>query len=310
MKIAHLLGQYLLQNKKMQLQGIGEFVLDNFYENPFENEKGRVRLPGNTVQFLPDKRTKEDGGLIEFISQRTGKIRPLASSDLEDFLNIGKQLLNVSKQFYIEGLGTLILNDSSNYDFIQGNEVMVATVPEEINPKKRIVKREEHTDDMSFEDGYPKPAKTSANALRKLLILFALVLGLAIIGWIVYYFFQQWQDKKNGQENTLENIQPVIPSPAQAQDSLAAGKDSLANTSPVNTNGDYTYKVIIETSKRQRALNRHKDLQKMGYDVQLSTEDSITFKLYTLVTGPLSDTSRSRDSITRFFGRKARIELK
>jgi hypothetical protein len=68
--------------------------------------------------------------------------------------------------------------------------------------------------------------------------------------------------------------------------------------------------VIIETSKRQRALNRYKELQKMGYDVQLSTEDSITFKLYTLVTGPLSDTSRSRDSITRFFGRKARIELK
>lgn len=294
----------------MQLQGIGEFVLDNFYENPFENEKGRVRLPGNTIQFSPDKKAKEDTGLIEFISQRTGKIRPLASSDLEDFLNIGKQLLNVSKQFYIEGLGTLILNDSSNYDFIQGNEVMVATAPEEINPKKRIVKREEHTDDMSFEDGYPKPAKTSANALRKLLILFALVLGLTIIGWIVYYFFQQWQDKKNGQENTLENIQPVIPSPAQAQDSLAAGKDSLATISPVNTNGDYTYKVVIETAKRQRALNRHKDLQKMGYDVQLSTEDSITFKLYTVVTGPLSDTSRSRDSITRFFGRKARIELK
>ena len=310
MKIAHLLGQYLLQNKKMQLQGIGEFVLDNFYENPFENEKGRIRLPGNTVQFSPDKRTKEDEGLIEFISQRTGKIRPLASSDLEDFLNIGKQLLNVSKQFYIEGLGTLILNDSSNYDFIQGNEVMVATVPEEIHPKKRFAKREEHTDDMSFEDGYPKPAKTSANALRKSLILFALILGLAIIGWIVYYFFQQWQVSKNGQDNTLENIQPVIPSPSLAQDSLTAGTDSLATVTPANTNGDYSYKVIIETSKRQRALNRHKELQKMGYDVQLSTEDSITFKLYTTVIGPLSDTSRSRDSITRFFGRKARIELK
>lgn len=309
MKIAHLLGQYLLQNKKMQLQGIGEFILDNFYENPFENEKGKVRLPGNAVQFLPDKKAREDAGLIDFIAERTGKIKPLASSDLEDFLNIGKQLLNVSKQFYIEGLGTLILNDNNNYDFIQGNEVLVATVPEEINPKKRIVKREEHTDEMSFENGYPKPGQTAANALRKSLILFALVLGLVIIGWIVYYFFQQWQDKKNGpEENMLENIQPVIP-PA-AQDSLTAGTDSLLTATPVNTNGDHTYKVIIETSKRQRALSRHKELLKMGYDVQLSTEDSITFKLYTLITGPLSDTSRSRDSITRFFGRKAMIELK
>lgn len=309
MKIAHLLGQYLLQNKKMQLQGIGEFILDNFYENPFENEKGKVRLPGNAVQFLPDKKAREDAGLIDFIAERTGKIKPLASSDLEDFLNIGRQLLNVSKQFYIEGLGTLILNDNNNYDFIQGNEVLVATVPEEINPKKRIVKREEHTDEMSFENGYPKPGQTAANALRKSLILFALVLGLVIIGWIVYYFFQQWQDKKNGaEENTLENIQPVIPSPAQ--DSLTAGADSLSTATPANANGDHTYKVIIETSKRQRALSRHKELLKMGYDVQLSTEDSITFKLYTVITGPLSDTSRSRDSITRFFGRKAMIELK
>lgn len=309
MKIAHLLGQYLLQNKKMQLQGIGEFVLDNFYENPFENEKGKIRLPGNTIQFSAGKRTGEDEGLIDFIAQRTGKIRPLASSDLEDFLNIGKQLLNVSKQFYIEGLGTLILNDSSNYDFIQGNEVMVATVPEETSSKKQAVKREEHPGDMSFEDGYPKPPKTADNALRKLLILFALILGLAIIGWIVYYFFQQWQTGKNGQGHTLESIQPVIPSPVAAQDSTATGADS-SSVSGNNNNGEATYKVIIETSKRQRALSRHEELLKMGYDVKLSTEDSASFKLYTLVTGPLSDTSRSRDSITRFFGRKARIELK
>lgn len=309
MKIAHLLGEYLFQNKKMQLQGIGEFVLDNFYENPFENEKGKIRLPGNTIQFSASKRTNEDEGLIDFITQRTGKIRPLASSDLEDFLNIGKQLLNVSKQFYIEGLGTLILNDSSNYDFIQGSEVMVATVPEENNTKKRTVKREERADDMSFEDGYPKPAKTSENTLRKLLIVFALILGLAITGWIVYYFFQQWQAGKSGPDNTLKNIQPVLPLPAAVPDSLTAGTDSLAAPA-TNTNGNYTYKVIIETSKRQRALSRHEELLKMGYDVKLSTDDSASFKLYTLVTGPLSDTSRSRDSITRFFGRKARIELK
>ncbi|HTN05910.1 hypothetical protein [Agriterribacter sp.] len=310
MKIAHLLGQYLLQNKKMQLQGIGEFVLDNFYENPFENEKGKIKLPENTIQFSAGKKTGEDEGLIDFIAQRTGKIRPLAASDLEDFLNIGKQLLNVSKQFYIEGLGTLILNDSSNYDFIQGNEVMTATVPEENSSKKRALKGEDHPDNMSFEDGYPKPAKTSDNALRKLLILFALVLGLAIIGWIVYYFFQQWQAGKNRQENTPENIQPVIPSPAAVQDSAATTGADSSSVSANNNNGNTTYKVIIETAQRQRALSRHEELLKMGYDVKLSTEDSASFKLYTLVTGPLSDTSRSRDSITRFFGRKARIELK
>lgn len=306
MKIAHLLGQYLLQNKKMQLQGIGEFVLDNVYENPFENEKGRIRLPENSIRFLPDKKTAEDQGLIAFISQHTGKIKPLAASDLEDFLNIGKQLLNVSKQFYIEGLGTLTLNDNGNYSFAQGNEAITVMAAEEPHSKKYAPKREERNDDISFEDGYPKPVNTTANMLRKSLITFAMVLGLVIIGWVVYYFFQEWQHNRNKRDNVLENIQPVIPDPGTGQtDSLETKADSTAASAPTGN----AYKVIIETAQRQRALSRYAALQKMGYDVKLSTEDSLTFKLYTIINGPLSDTTRSRDSITRFFGRKAKIEL-
>lgn len=307
MKIANLLGQYLLQNKKMQLQGIGEFVLDNFYENPFENEKGRIRLPENAIRFLPNKKAAEDPGLIAFISQHTGKIKPLAASDLEDFLNIGKQLLNVSKQFHIEGLGSLTLNDNGNYGFAQGNEAIAAMAPEEQqHTKKYAQKREERSDDISFEGGYSKPVKTAANMLRRPLIAFALVLGLAIIGWVVYYFFEEWQLNRNRRDNALENIQPVIPGPATVQtDTLKTNTDSAVASAPARN----SYKVIIETSQRQRALSRHAALQKMGYDVKLSTEDSLTFKLYTIINGPLSDTARSRDSLTRFFGRKARIEL-
>ncbi len=306
MKIANLLGQYLLQNKKMQLQGIGEFILDNFYENPFENEKGRIRLPENSIRFLPNKKATEDPGLIAFISQHTGKIKPLAASDLEDFLNIGKQLLNVSKQFHIEGLGALILNDNGNYGFTQGNEAIAAMVSEEPHVKKYAQKREERSDDMSFEGGYSKPAKTTANMLRRPLIAFALLLGLAIIGWVVYYFFQEWQLNRSRRDNALENIQPVIPDPNALQtDSLKTNADSAVASAPAGN----SYKVIIETAQRQRALSRHAALQKMGYDVKLSTEDSLTFKLYTIINGPLSDTARSRDSLTRFFGRKARIEL-
>jgi hypothetical protein len=292
----------------MQLQGIGEFVLDNFYENPFENEKGRIRLPENSIRFLPNKKAAEDPGLIAFISQHTGKIKPLAASDLEDFLNIGKQLLNVSKQFHIEGLGSLILNDNGNYGFTQGTGAIAAIAPEEQqHAKKYVQKREERSEDISFEGGYSKPVKTTANMLRRPLIAFALVLGLAIIGWVVYYFFQGWQFNRNKRDNALENIQPVIPDPATVQtDTLKTNTDSaVATASPAGN----SYKVILETSQRQRALSRHTALQKMGYDVKLSTEDSLTFKLYTIIKGPLSDTARSRDSLTRFFGRKARIEL-
>ncbi|MCO5234857.1 MAG: hypothetical protein M9933_01210 [Chitinophagaceae bacterium] len=306
MKIAQLLGQYLLQNKKMQLEGIGEFVLDNFYENPFEHEKGKIRLPDNAIHFVPDKKTPEDAGLIAFIAGQTGKLKSLASSDLEDYLDIGKQLLNVSKQFYIEGLGTLFLDDHNEYDFVQGNALIAASPAEEAHHKKYTFKKEERPDDISFEGGYQKRAKSTVNTLRRALIIFALVLGLTILGGVVYYFTREWQFNKSQPTNVLENIRPVIPEQKSANaDSSASGADSL-NTFLQTGN---SYKVIIETSKRQRALSRYEEILKMGHDVHLSTTDSLTFKLYTIITGPLADTARSRDSISIFFGRPARIEL-
>lgn len=310
MKIAHLLGQYLLQTKQMQLQGIGEFILDNVYDNPFENEKGKIRLPGNTIQFTPNKKAPEDTGLVNFIAQKTAKIKPLAAADLEDFLNIGKQLLNVSKQFYIDGLGTLILDDNNEYGFVQGNEVVIsADLVEKNRPPKHPPVREDMPDDLSFGNEFPQRGRKPEQTLRKVLVIFALLLGLSIIGWVGYYFLQQWQHGQNDQQQNLESIQPVISPTATPTDSTTGTVDSTAVT-PAVSSGPITYKVIIETSKRDRAIRRHAELQIMGYKVKLSTADSITFDLYTQVTGPLSDTTRTRDSITRFFGRKARIELR
>lgn len=308
MKIAHLLGQYLLQTKQMQLKGIGEFILDNPYENPFENEKGKIRLPGNTIRFVANKKAPEDSGLINFIAQQTTKIKPLAAADLEDFLNIGKQLLNVSKQFYIEGLGTLILNDNNDYGFVQGNEVVISAelVEKNLSLKQPSV-RGEHPEELSFGNEFPPRGNKSEQTLRKFLVIFAFLLGLSILGWVGYYFIQQWQNGKNEPTNPLETIQPVIP-PTVLPDSAAGRMDSSTVTLPAPT-GPVSYKVIIETSKHDRAIRRHAELLKMGYSVNIRTKDSVTYDLYTEVTGPLSDSSRTRDSITRFFGRKARIEL-
>lgn len=307
MKIAQLLGQYLLQNKKMQLEGIGELVLDNFYENPFEHEKGKIRLPDNSIHFVPDKKTPEDTGLIAFIAEHTGKLKSLAASDLEDYLDIGKQLLNVSKQFYIEGLGTLFLDDRNEFDFVQGNTAIAAMISEEPHQKKYALKREERPDDISFEGGYQKPVKATVNLLRRALVIFSLVLGLIILGGVIYYFTQEWQFNQNQKEEALESILPVISGQSgTGADSLKTITDSLKPRISDNE----SYKVIIETSKRQRALSRYEEILKMGYDVHLSTEDSLTFKLYTIIKGALSDTARSRDSISIFFGRPVSIELK
>lgn len=310
MKIAHLIAQYLHQHKKMRLQGIGEFTLENFYENPFDNEKGRIKVPENAIRFVYDKRSPEDTGLIDFISEQTKKIKPLASSDLEDYLNIGRQLLNVSKQFYIEGLGTLLLNDRGELDFIQGHEIFAQLNLEESRlPKQKL---DENPAEMNFEE-YSRKSSSGSN-LSKFLVITAAAAGLFVLGWIGWYFFQQWQNGKNGKkEVTPENIQPVFSAAgtdSTRNDSLTTNLDSLHNTSVMHTDNAASreYKVIIETSRRARALSRYDSLRKWGFNVGLKTADSVSFNIYTTINGPMSDSTRVLDSISRFFGRKARIE--
>lgn len=292
----------------MQLQGIGEFTLDNFYENPFEGEKGKIKVPDNSIRFSPSKKTGEDGGLIDYISQQTKKIRPLAASDLEDYLNIGKQLLNVSKQFYIEGLGTLLLNDYGNLEFLQGHEVFAPLNVEVTNLAKSKV--EDRSAEIDFEKSY-NSTPVSGNTLRKLLVLLAFAAGLFIIGWIGWYFFEQWQNsKKDELKETTDNIKPILNTPSTDSSINQVQKDTTVTVSAQNAPVDSSYYVVIETAKRQRAEYRYNDLIKMGYRVSLSTEDSITFKLYTTIKGSLADTTKTMDSLSRFFGRKVYLDLK
>ena len=312
LKIAHLIAQYLFQHKKMQLQGIGEFFLDNFYDNPFENEKGKSKIPENAIRFVPDKKCREDYGLVDFIAEQTKKIKPLAFSDLEDFLNIGRQLLNVSKQFYIEGLGTLILNDQGNLEFLQGNEIFTAPAIDDKNNQPIKERIDEQQDNLNFEKSYGN-VRSSEGTWRKTLVALAFAAGLFIIGWIGWYFFNQWKEDKAPAANNTENIQPVLPPPVQ-QDSLSAASvtDSLSTNAlqvePAAT--DSAYNVIIETAGKNRALYRLAELKKMGYNVQVNTADSVIFDIYTSIKAPLADSGKVLDSISKFFGRKARIAPK
>lgn len=288
----------------MRLQGFGEFSMEGAYETPFENEKGKVKIPDNSIQFVPDPKAKEDEGLVAFIAQNSGKIKPLAFSDLEDFLNIGKQLLNVSKQFYIEGLGTIILEGNGHMTFRQGNELIPAAVMAEhaVENKQRDLTEEQGTD-LSFEAPYNTPRQGSV--LKKLVATIGIIAAIAIIAWGGYYFWNHMQN--NSGKTTLQNIQPILSDSTKERVDSAALKataDSMARAAAAPQ-----YKIVIENAKRTRALTRYEDLRKMGYNVQLTTEDSLTFKLFTVINGPLTDSSRVRDSIGRFFGRKVWVEL-
>ena len=96
----------LLKHKQISLQGIGTFKIDSSIPENTDNDKA-VIIPAESISFIYDPKVKEDDELIDFIVQSTKKIKPLASADLDSFLTLGRQFLNIGKPFTIQNLGTL-----------------------------------------------------------------------------------------------------------------------------------------------------------------------------------------------------------
>ena len=119
LKIPLLLVEYLYKNRKMALPGLGIFTLDKSVVLPEENDRTLLSMP-NAVQFQNANIAAADKELISFICENTGKIKPLAISDLDSYLNLGTEMLNIGKPFHLEGIGTITKNRSGKFDFTPG----------------------------------------------------------------------------------------------------------------------------------------------------------------------------------------------
>ncbi|MEK7225799.1 MAG: hypothetical protein AAB221_08960, partial [Bacteroidota bacterium] len=108
MKLAPLLAQYLYTHKRLDLPGIGSFVLHSTdVDEPDNNKQGKPIRPED-IHFDNNPGLKEAPDLIQFIAGQTGKIKALAAADLDSHLSIIQQFLNIGKPFLLEGIGSLV----------------------------------------------------------------------------------------------------------------------------------------------------------------------------------------------------------
>ena len=119
MKLPQLLAHFLYQYKTLQLPRIGVFTLDPLASIPQETGKEQPPIVQG-VHFDSESVQKPDAELIEFIHKYTGKMKPLAESDLDSYLQLGIQLLNIGKPFYLEGIGSLTKKKDGRYEFEAG----------------------------------------------------------------------------------------------------------------------------------------------------------------------------------------------
>ena len=193
MKIEQLLVQHFYNTREITLQGMGTFELSPDFVLPMENDKDVV-MPENAIRFHYNPKATEDDALIDFIVQQTRKIKPLASADLDSYLVLGKQFLNIGKPFKIEGIGILEKNMAGEFEFKQGH---YSSSKMEAAP---VTLKEKSEEDISFAATKPRPEGRG----KKALLIVVSVLLLALIGWGAWYFLNR---KKN---NATAEIRQVI----------------------------------------------------------------------------------------------------
>ena len=299
MKVQESLAQYLYETKKLTLPGIGHFTLDpsvNVYE---KNDAATLQ---HAIQFTYDTKETEDAELVAHLVKTTGKMKPLAMSDLESFLSTGKQLLNIGKPFIIPGIGSLS-KTRDTIEYAAGN-ITPAKPEEKPTEHKFRDKTVEEPNFSSVEKEFeyePGSRRTS----RRWLIMLATFLLLAIAGWGVYYFVFSGKTKEAGTQINNETseaqdsvtqqsadtgaLKPVD-SPLLKKPSIAAIPDSI----------NYDYAVELREYTYLKSANaRMAELRSYRHKVFLETKDSTHYALLLPVSGLLSDSTRVIDSLSR-----------
>ena len=306
MKIEQLLVEHFYIAKQVTLQGIGTFTLAPDFVMPADSDKDIV-LPENAVSFQYNSRAKEDEALISYIVQQSGKMKPLASSDLESYLMLASQFLNIGKPLTIEGIGTLEKNQTGEFQFTPGQYVNTKVEDATVHAK------EKSREDVSFSNE-AKPAPVN----KKLLLTVAAIIGIAIIGWAAWYFLNN-KKSEPATQNTTEQSTPVT---APVTDTIkkdttalvSKRPDSIAILQPVaNTSiTGYTFKIVFKvTNNKAAALEKMNTMILRGHKVIMYTADSVTYKLAEPYNLPISDTAKIKDSLNKYYySGKAKVEHK
>ncbi len=303
MKIPLLLVEYLYKNRKMALPGLGIFTLDKSVVLPEENDRALLSLP-NAVQFQNANIAAADKELISFICENTGKIRPLAISDLDSYLNLGTEMLNIGKPFHLEGIGTITKNKAGKFDFTPGEYTLIkesATAPD--HGKKKIHQSEKRQ--LSL----PTPAQN-----RNMLKIAALIAALTIVGWggwIVYKKNNAGGSGHNTDSSSAVQVRPASDSSAGSIARIDSAKNITKDSVRPPTGNDQPsiYKfVILTTYNKPHALRRYKQL--VGFDLKahLYQKDSTFFKVYFQFPALARDTVQIKDSLRRQYAHDVTIE--
>lgn len=309
MKIQDILSQYLYKEKSLTLPGLGRFDLDpsvNVYEL---KEEG---WPANTISFTHDRNAPLTDDLLQFLVQQTGKMKPLATSDLESYISTGLQLLNIGKPFPIKGIGSLTKTRENQLQFEQGSPALekIDSINTDHVRDRTVVADGEEVIDFSHEE-----RKSS----KKPIIIFGSLVAVVLVGWAVYFYLQKMKPSEpeetvqTEQQAAMDTITPAIDTMSVSTDTA---QPAPVDTTPVvtaptpvqPTANSGSFQLIVDQYKAKAAADRRVEALKIrGFDVSVQQKDSSNYRVVLQVNRPLADSAYVMDSLRKYYLWKPRL---
>lgn len=296
MKIEQLLVQHFYNNREVTLQGMGTFSLSPDFVMPKENDKD-AEIPDNAISFEYNARATADDTLIDYIVQQTRKMKSLAAADLDSYLVLGKQFLNIGKPFKIDGMGLLVKNQQGELEFTKGY-----TFHAKLENTPAAIKEARVNPEISF----ASESKKTEGGGKKGLLIAGIIIGLGLIGTAAWYFFVR------NPNPAAEITTPDVKTDTPKNTILPPDTVALKTIQPVAATDGYTFKVVfLQTADSAAAVYRMNVLTNRKHKVIMYKTDSVIYRLAEPFTLPLADTTRIKDSLNSYYySGKAFIELK
>jgi len=301
LKLSSLFAKFLYQHKLLNLPGIGVFSIDSSVAIPEITAKNYHEFM-NYVRYDQKAIVKPDEEFIDFIRAQTGKIKPLAKSDLESFLSEGKILLNMGKPFHLDGIGTLHKIKDGVYEFHPGLPLLDRL-------ENFLAEKDNKPDNKAqpFEQDYSTQSKNN-NSGRIIWIVLAILVGLSAIIWGGYSLYNNNTNNQGAEANYSNPMETPTPNADTMQNSRIDSATSNPDTSSlVNVVVPLTkpYKFIFRTARNKNyVINRFNDLKLSTPNLYWDTRDSVTYRLYLSITAVPQDTTHIRDSLQMWYGTK------
>lgn len=296
-KVQDLLAPYLYQHKKLTLPGIGTLELDpsvNVYELKDE------ALPAGSITFTADRNAVADDLFLTFLVENSGKMKILAQSDLDSFINNGLQLLNIGKPFQLNGIGLISRGSFGGFTFEQGtpsNHTGEAAGTHYVLKDRTREKPVEHQLDFSSEE------KKSS---RKPFIWLAGIVALGLIAWAVYLAIPPKNNPTELNDTEQANTDTVAVLPPVDTSTAATVTTDSSTTAPI-TDTTHFRLLVRQFSVLTAAEKKAEQMKTSGHQVEVISKDSATHLIILRVNKPLRDTGYVIDSLRKWYQWKATL---